>query len=161
MNNVSLVGRLTRDPELKYTPRNLAVASFTIAVNRKYKNAKGEREADYINCVIWRQQAENLSNWCHKGSLVSLEGSIRTRKYENQQGQTVYVTEVFVDTFNALESREKNEHGQNQGASNPAAGTSKPQIVPDNASNNAGAFGGGDPFGGSSPMEISDDELPF
>ncbi|KLJ40379.1 single-stranded DNA-binding protein, partial [Streptococcus agalactiae] len=105
INNVVLVGRLTKDAELRYTPSNVAVATFTLAVNRPYKNDAGEREADFINCVIWRQSAENLANWAKKGSLIGITGTIQTRNYENQQGQRVYVTEVIASNFQLLESR--------------------------------------------------------
>ncbi|WP_394468075.1 single-stranded DNA-binding protein [Streptococcus anginosus] len=106
INNVVLVGRLTRDAELRYTPQNQAVATFNLAVNRNFKNQSGEREADFINVVIWRQQAENLANWTKKGSLIGITGRIQTRSYENQQGQRVYVTEVVADSFQILEKRE-------------------------------------------------------
>lgn len=92
INNVVLVGRMTRDADLRYTPSNQAVATFTLASSRNFKNQAGEREADFINCVIWRQQAENLANWAKKGTLVGITGRIQTRNYENQQGQRVYVT---------------------------------------------------------------------
>lgn len=107
INNVTLVGRLTRDPELSYTPQNQAVTTFSLAVNRQFKNANGDREADFINCVIWRQQAENLANWAKKGALIGITGRIQTRNYENQQGQRVYVTEVVADSFQMLESRQE------------------------------------------------------
>ena len=94
LNSVCLVGRTTKDPELRYTPSNVAVATFSLAVNRNFKDANGERETDFINCVIWRQQAENLANWAKKGALIGITGRIQTRSYENQQGQRVYVTEV-------------------------------------------------------------------
>ena len=97
INNVVLVGRMTRDAELRYTPSNVAVATFSLAVNRNFKGANGERETDFINCVIWRQQAENLANWAKKGALIGITGRIQTRNYENQQGQRVYVTEVVAD----------------------------------------------------------------
>ncbi len=87
INNVVLVGRMTRDAELRRTTSNVAVATFTLAVNRNFKNENGEREADFINVVIWRQQAENLANWAKKGALVGITGRIQTRNYENQQGQ--------------------------------------------------------------------------
>ena len=106
INNVVLVGRLTRDAELRYTPQNQAVATFNLAVNRNFKNQSGEREADFINVVIWRQQAENLANWTKKGSLIGITGRIQTRNYENQQGQRVYVTEVVTDSFQILEKRD-------------------------------------------------------
>lgn len=106
INNVVLVGRLTRDAELRYTPQNQAVATFNLAVNRNFKNQSGERETDFINVVIWRQQAENLANWTKKGSLIGITGHIQTRSYENQQGQRVYVTEVVADSFQILEKRD-------------------------------------------------------
>ena len=119
INNVVLVGRLTRDAELRYTQSNIAVATFTLAVNRPFKNEAGEREADFINCVIWRQSAENLANWAKKGALIGITGRIQTRNYENQQGQRVYVTEVVADNFQLLESRNQQNSGQPFGNSNP------------------------------------------
>ena len=119
LNNVVLVGRMTKDPELRCTPNNQAVATFSLAVNRNFKGQNGEREADFINCVIWRQQAENLVNWAKKGALIGITGRIQTRNYENQQGQRVYVTEVVAETFQLLESRKDREAGQSQGYSQP------------------------------------------
>lgn len=142
INNVVLVGRITRDPELRYTPQNQAVATFSLAVNRQFKNANGEREADFINCVIWRQQAENLANWAKKGTLIGLTGRIQTRNYENQQGQRVYITEVVADSFQMLESKgetKQNEESQNNTAPNFARGNS--HDIPG--------------------TEINDDDLPF
>ena len=107
INNVVLVGRMTRDAELRYTPQNQAVATFTLAVNRNFTNQRGEREADFINVVIWRQQAENLANWAKKGTLIGITGRIQTRTYENQQGQHVYVMEVVADNFQILQNRNK------------------------------------------------------
>ena len=120
INRTVLVGRLTRDPELRYTNGGAAVATFTIAVNRSFTNQNGEREADFISCVIWRKAAENFANFTHKGSLVGIDGRIQTRNYENQQGQRVYVTEVVVDNFSLLESRAESERHQaaNGGGSN-------------------------------------------
>ncbi|MCQ5204159.1 single-stranded DNA-binding protein, partial [Mordavella massiliensis] len=94
LNRVVLTGRLTRDAELRYTQGGTSVASFTLAVDRQFRNAQGERDADFINCVIWRKPAENFANFTHKGALVGIDGSLRTRSYENNQGQRVYVTEV-------------------------------------------------------------------
>lgn len=142
LNSVVLVGRLTKDAELRYTPNNQAVATFSLAVNRPFKNQNGEREADFINCVIWRQQAENLANWAKKGALIGITGRIQTRSYENQQGQRVYVTEVVSETFQLLESRKDREAGPSQGYSQPDFGR---QAEPMNAN----------------PMDISDDDLPF
>ena len=106
INNVVLVGRMTRDAELRHTPKNQPVASFNLAVNRNFKNGNGDREADFINCVIWGTIAENLANWTKKGALIAVIGRIQTRNYENQQGQRVYVTEVVVEKFQTLEKRD-------------------------------------------------------
>lgn len=138
INSVTLVGRLTKDPELRYTPSNQAVATFSLAVNRNFKSQNGEREADFINCVIWRQQAENLANWAKKGALVGITGRIQTRSYENQQGQRVYVTEVVAEQFQLLESRRDRE--------------SNSQPTVDNHQNFAQQ---------AESMDISDDDLPF
>ena len=155
INNVVLVGRMTRDAELRYTPSNVAVATFTLAVNRTFKSQNGEREADFINVVMWRQQAENLANWAKKGSLIGITGRIQTRSYDNQQGQRVYVTEVVADNFQILESRATRE-GQTGGAhSAPSSNYSAPtNSVPDFSRDE-------NPFGATNPLDISDDDLPF
>lgn len=160
INNVVLVGRMTRDAELRYTPSNVAVATFTLAVNRNFKTQSGEREADFINCVMWRQQAENLANWAKKGALIGVTGRIQTRNYENQQGQRVYVTEVVAENFQMLESRAARE-GQGGGytpnnsfgSAAPSFGASEP-ATPNFSREES-------PFGATSPMDISDDDLPF
>lgn len=137
INNVVLIGRLTRDAELRYTPSNIAVATFNLAVNRNFKNDNGDREADFINVVMWRQQAENFANWVKKGNLVGITGRIQTRSYDNQQGQRVYVTEVVAESFQILEKK-------------------------DNAANNASMENQIPPsFEKTNPMDISDDNLPF
>ncbi|PMD69135.1 single-stranded DNA-binding protein [Companilactobacillus nuruki] len=123
INRVVLVGRLTRDPELRYTANGAAVANFTVAVNRTFTNAQGEREADFINCIIWRKAAENFANFTNKGSLVGVEGRIQTSSYENQQGQRVYRTDVNVDNFSLLESRAESER-RNSGSGNSSNQTS-------------------------------------
>lgn len=103
LNRVILVGRLTRDPDLRYTTNGgVAVTRFTVAVNRKFTNQQGERETDFINVVAWRALAENCGNYLKKGSLVAIEGRIQTRSYENQEGRTVYVTEVVADDVRFL-----------------------------------------------------------
>lgn len=163
INNVVLVGRIVRDPELKYTPQNQAVATFSLAVNRQFKNSKGEREADFINCVIWRQQAENLANWAKKGALVGVTGRIQTRHYENQQGQRVYITEVVADNFQMLESRAA--RGETTGyGTYPAHENTPPNTTQPTSSyqkSDISNFGSKpDPFG-DTPMEVSDDDLPF
>lgn len=150
INSTVLVGRLTRDPELKYTTSNIAVATFSLAVNRNFKDANGERETDFINCVIWRQQAENLANWAKKGALIGITGRIQTRSYENQQGQRVYVTEVVAENFQMLESRAVREGGNANGGYNQ-----QPQQQAPNNSR------GGAPFGNSNPMDIQESDLLF
>ena len=137
INNVTLVGRLTRDPELRYTPSNIAITTFNMAVNRNFKNQAGDREADFINCMIWRQQAENFANWCKKGNQVGITGRIQTRSYDNQQGQRVYVTEVVADTFQLLEKRDDSANKSNIEDQMPAS------------------------FGSTNPLDISDDDMPF
>lgn len=109
MNTVQLVGRLTKEVDLKFTNSGIAVGTFTLAVNRSFTNQQGEREADFITCVIWRKAAENLANFTRKGSQIGVEGRIQTRNYENQQGQRVYVTEVVVSNFHLLEPRSVTE----------------------------------------------------
>ena len=167
INNVVLVGRMTRDAELRYTPSNVAVATFSLAVSRNFKGANGERETDFINCVIWRQQAENLANWAKKGALIGITGRIQTRNYENQQGQRVYVTEIVADNFQILESRATRE-GQSGGSyngefnNNSSFGGSSNGGFSSQPSQQTPNFGRDEsPFGNSNPMDISDDDLPF
>ena len=102
---VVLIGRLTKDPELRYTSNNVAAASFTLAVNRQFQNQNGVREADFINIVIWRKQAETAKKYLAKGSLIAVEGRIQTRNYDGADGRKVYVTEVVADSFEFLESK--------------------------------------------------------
>lgn len=109
MNNVSLTGRLTKDCDLRYTSGGTAVATFTLAVNRNFTNKNGEKEADFIQCVIWRKPSENLANMTRKGSKIGVTGRIQTRHYDNQQGQRVYVTEILVEEFDLFESKEQTE----------------------------------------------------
>ncbi len=105
MNRVVVVGRLTRDPELKHTQTSIPVVSFTIAVNRQYTNASGEQEADFINCVAWRKQAENLAKFVKKGALIGVDGRLQTRSYQTQTGENRYITEVVCDSIQFLETR--------------------------------------------------------
>ena len=158
INNIVLVGRMAKDAELRYTQSNQTVATFTLAVNRNFKNQSGEREADFINCVIWRQQAENLANWAKKGTLIGITGRIQTRNYENQQGQRVYVTEVVADNFQLLESRNSQNQGGNfQNGNNHSTNNadSYHQSQQNSFANSKNSFGN------TNPMDISDDDLPF
>lgn len=148
INNTVLVGRLTKDVEVKYTQGGTAVASFTLAVNRNFKNQNGETEADFINCVIWRKPAETLAKYTHKGMMIGVVGSLQSRSYENQQGQRVYVTEVKCDSFQFLENKKQ---GQSNGSAN--AGYAQP--------NNQMPFGGEQ---GKMPMTYqmpSEADMPF
>ncbi|SFE47537.1 single-strand binding protein [Enterococcus casseliflavus] len=155
INNLTLVGRLTKDPDLKYTGNGTAVATFTLAVNRNFTNQSGEREADFINCVIWRKPAETLANYAKKGVLIGVTGRIQTRSYDNQQGQKVYVTEVIADNFQLLESK-KADSSQNTQVSGVSNSQTNNYTRNQQDTNSATA----DPFGNSS-IDISDDDLPF
>ena len=108
LNRTILIGRIIRDPELKKTQSGVSVVSFTLAVNRTYKK-EGEQEADFINCVAWRNQADFLGNYITKGALLGVEGRIQTRTYEDQSGKTVYITEVVCETVQALESKQQRD----------------------------------------------------
>ena len=148
---MTLVGRLTKDPDLRYTQSGTAVGQFTLAVNRNFTNQQGDREADFINCVIWRKAAESFANYARKGTLIGLTGRIQTRNYDNQQRQRVYVTEIVVENFQLLESKEVNEQRR---SSKPDQATFDKQATekPDPL----------DPFSKDvSPIDISDDDLPF
>ncbi|HDZ6965081.1 TPA: single-stranded DNA-binding protein, partial [Listeria monocytogenes] len=111
MNRVVLVGRLTKDPELRYTPAGVAVATFTLAVNRPFKNGQGEQEADFIQCVVWRKPAENVANFLKKGSLAGVDGRVQTRNYEGNDGKRVYVTEIVAESVQFLESKQNGAGG--------------------------------------------------
>lgn len=138
MNRVILIGRLTRDPELRYTPSGVANTTFTLAVDRPFTNQSGEREADFIPVVTWRQLAETCANYLRKGRLAAIEGRIQIRNYENSEGKRVYVTEVIADNVRFLESA-------NQGSGNTRSN-----------SNNQ------DPFvDDGKPIDINGDDLPF
>lgn len=111
MNNVSLIGRLTKDPDLRYTSSGMAVATFSLAVQRSFRNKDGEYEADFINCVCWNKSGETLANHVKKGQRIGVTGRIQTRNYENEQGNRVYVTEVVVEGFTFLEKKDDNNQG--------------------------------------------------
>jgi single-strand DNA-binding protein len=137
MNRVVLVGRLTKDPELKYTPNGVPVATFTLAVNRPFSK---EKEADFINCVVWRKPAENAANFLKKGSLAGVDGRIQTRSYEGQDGKKVYVTEVQAESVQFLDSKPKEDKQEK---------TAPQTRVTE------------DPFQGQGQIDINDDDLPF
>src|SRR5690625_4463559 len=118
INTVTLIGRLTRDPDLRHTPSGVAVASFNLAVNRSWKNQNGEYETDFINCVAWRKQAENLASFMKKGNHSGVVGRIQIRNYENNEGKRVYVTEVVAEQVVFLESRKSHQQQQVNAANN-------------------------------------------
>lgn len=170
MNTVQLIGRLTKDVELKFTTQaGKAVGSFTLAVNRNFKNAQGEYEADFIQCVVWDKKAENLANFTHKGSQIGVEGRIQTRNYENQQGQRVYVTEIVVGQFHLLDPRESQNNPQNSYQNNNQGNYQGSNYNAQNgqnmANNNQSAYqqqGYNDSYGvqDATPVDI-EDQLPF
>lgn len=155
MNNANLVGRLTRPVDLRYTQTGIAYGSFTLAVNRKYKNKDGEREADFINCVIWKKGAELLANYTQKGSLIGVSGPIQTRSYDNQQGQRVYVTEVLVENFDFLESRKNDADGFSNVGNINTQNFNKNQNLGGNFENSDPFMSNGDVF------NVQEDDLPF
>ncbi len=157
MNKVFLIGRLTRDPELRYTGSNTPVASFTLAVNRNFTNQAGEREADFINIVVWRKQAENVKNYIQQGSQVAVDGRIQTRSYDDKDGNKRYITEVVADNVEFLGSKSSNTAN----ASEPSNEGPTPYDF-DKAPDTKGTDVDSNPFADfGSSIEISDDELPF
>ncbi|KQN96868.1 single-stranded DNA-binding protein [Paenibacillus sp. Leaf72] len=163
LNRVILIGRLTRDPELRYTPAGVAVTQFSLAVDRPFTSGHGEREADFIPIVVWRQLAETCANYLSKGRLTAVEGRIQVRNYENNEGKRVYVTEVIADNVRFLESARSKEQSEQNGNSNQSR----------NGNGNGGQRGGHpgagsrgfdnkDPFTDDGrPIDISEDDLPF
>lgn len=137
MNKVILVGRLTKEPELRKTPNNVSVCQFTIAVNRPFQDQNGERQADFISCMAWRTQAENLCKYLNKGALIAVSGNIQTRNYTDQNGATRYVTEVVCENIVFLEAKKDNSNYKDKTKQD-------------------------DPFANVEPQfDISDDDLPF
>lgn len=143
INKVVLVGRLTKNPEYRTTPNGISVSTFTLAVNRTFNNSNGEREADFINVVTFKKQADNVNNYLSKGSLVGVEGRIQTRNYENNEGQRMYVTEVVAERVHFLDSKGNSQQNN--------LSQQHRQVPAGNA-----------PFANANgPLEISSDDLPF
>lgn len=142
INRVILVGRLTKDPEFRTTQSGVNVATFTLAVNRTFTNAQGEREADFINIVVFRKQADNVNNYLKKGNLAGVDGRIQSRSYENNEGRRVFVTEVVADSVQFMDSK-----GSNQQNSQPQQQRGQ-------------APAGNNPFANDND-DISESELPF
>lgn len=157
INRTVLVGRLVADPELKYTPSGIAVCKFRLAVNRPFKNEQGETQADFISCVAWRKQAENLANFMKKGNLIGIDGRIQTGSYEDQDGKRVYTTDVIADSIQFLEPRNSSQNGsdlaQNYQASSFPYGQAQNQNMGQNRANNE-QFNSG-------PIDLNESDLPF
>ncbi|WHX37368.1 single-stranded DNA-binding protein [Paenibacillus polymyxa] len=140
LNRVILIGRLTKDPELRYTPSGVANCTYTLAVDRPFTNQGGEREADFLSIVTWRQLAETCANYLKKGRLTAVEGRVQVRNYENNEGKRVYVTEIVADNVRFLESSKNDSAGRQQ----------------------AGSKNNNDPFSDDGkPIDIADEDLPF
>jgi len=156
INRVVLVGRITKDPELKHTQGNIPYVSFSLAVNRQFTNQAGEREADFINCTVWRGPAENLSRFIKKGGLLGVEGRIQTRSYEDSDGTKKYVTDVVCDNIQFLEPKGSGqEHSTGYQPVPPTPRYSEPK-QPKQQKENSNPFENID-----SHLDISNDDLPF
>jgi len=176
MNRCVLIGRLTKDVDLRYTPNGVPVATFTLAVNRTFSNQQGQKDADFINIVVWRKPAENVANYLKKGSLAGVDGRIQTRNYEGQDGKRVYVTEVVADSVQFLEPRSSSAGERNEG---DIDGNQRSNTGSNSGNNNFdNPFGGNpnqhqrsnndfsrvndDPFANDGKtIDIGDDDLPF
>jgi single-strand DNA-binding protein len=173
LNKVVLIGRLTKDPEIRNTTSGIPVGTFTLAVNRNYTAANGEREADFLNCVCYRKLAENVGRYVHKGSLVSVDGRIQTRTYDAQDGTKRYVTEIICDNVVFLDTRQQGESNYNQNSNNnnyyqpqqqPAYNQQNRNNNPMNnqyASSNNNYSQPQDDFFDNKNIDISEDDLPF
>ena len=154
MNKVILIGRLTADPELRYTSSNLPVASFSLAVNRSFTSQSGEREADFINIVVWNKQAENCKNYLNKGSQVAIDGRIQVSKYQDQSGQNRYRTEVVANNVQFLDTKASREHRVENNSVNPYNLGEQKEVnlndIPDDPFKDFGA-----------EIKIEENDLPF
>ena len=154
INNVVLVGRLTKDIDLRYTGSGTAVGTFSLAVNRNFTDQSGEKKSDFINCVIWRKSAENMANFTRKGSLVGITGRIQTRNYDGNDGKRVYVTEVVADNFTLLEPKQTTEQRPRESTQERQQEQKRSNF---NDFNNTP-----DPFNShGEPYFVDDDSLPF
>ncbi len=149
INSVTLVGRLTKDPELRYTPSGVAVARFTLAVNRTFKK-EGEQQADFINIVTWRKTAENTANFLRKGSLAAVGGRIQTGSYDGQDGKKVFTVEVVAENVQFLEPKNAQNTQNGNGNTN---GYQQQQNAPQSNYNNQEVF--------NPSVKIDEDDLPF
>lgn len=146
INNVSLTGRITKDLEKKETGKGTSVVNFSLAVDRRFKNSNGDREADFIGIQAWGMTADLLCKYCGKGSLIGIEGRIQTRNYENNQGQRVYVTEVVAENVTFLDSKKSSSQSQ-QGSYQQSNGYQNDNYQ--------------QPFDSALPFDDSADDVPF
>ncbi len=161
MNNVTLVGRLTKDPELRTISTGNTTCSFTVAVSRQFTNANGERETDFINIVAFQKQAENIKKYVTKGSLVAVDGRIQTRNYEDKDGKRVYVTEILANNISFLDSKGTNT-SSNDFNSLPEPPREDSVSSSSNMNNMETVSVDKDPFEAfGDSIEISDNDLPF
>lgn len=145
INSVNLTGRLTRDPELRVSQSDIAIGNFTLAVNRKFTDRNGERQADFINCVAFKKTAELLKQYVSKGSQIGVTGRLQSRSYENKEGQRVYVTEVVVENLVFLDTKSDNS-----------------QQSTNNYNQQSNVSVGQNPFGNSTGnVDITEEDLPF
>lgn len=156
MNKAFLIGRLTRDPELRYSSSNAAIVNFSIAIDRQYTNSQGQRETDFINIVAFQKQAENIKKYVSKGSLVAVDGRIQTRNYEDKDGKRVYVTEVVADRVQFLESRGSSNVEIASDNDNVSPADFQTESAPQETNVSDDVFAD---FGSS--IEISDDDIAF
>ena len=155
MNKAFLIGRLTRDPELRYSSNNAPIVNFTIAIDRQYTNSEGQRDTDFINIVAFQKQAENISKYVSKGSLVAVDGRIQTRNYEDKDGKRVYVTEVVADRVQFLDTRNSSGNSEKEKTDDVSPADFQNEDVKEtNVSDDVFAD-----FGSS--IEISDDDIAF
>lgn len=155
-NTVNLIGRLTKDAELRFTPNGVAVATVSLAVQRDFKNQQGDVECDFPNIVVWKKPAENLANICRKGDLIGVQGRLQTRSYDGNDGKRVYVTEVVCNSVDFLKVKawENGNSGNGNGNSDRNNGSQSRGNNQNNSQYN-------DPFAGGGSIDISDDDLPF
>lgn len=162
INSVTLVGRLTKDPELRTTPSGIEVGNFTLAINRNFTNQNGEREADFINCIVFKKQAVNVNQYLSKGKLAGVVGRIQSRSYENKEGQKVFVTEVVCDNVQFLEPKDSqndsNSYRNSQTNQNTNNNTQNEQSV-QKGRNKANYDQQNNPFANAN--DLAEDDYPF
>ncbi len=153
MNKVILIGRLARDPEMRSTASGINSTRFTLAVTRNFQNQNGERQADFINCVAWRRQAENIAKYCTKGTQVAVEGRIQTGSYDAQDGTKRYTTDIICDNVTFLSTKNSSNSNNEFAPSSMPEDISDPITTTDLSEDPFKDFG--------DEIALSDDDLPF